>query len=81
MNSIESLTTFFGWCTVLGCGLLMVSFFMLTAMRGWVSGIHARMFSVQAQDLSMLYLKFMAYMKVAIVIFAFIPWLALKIMA
>ena len=43
MMTLESLTTFIGWCTVLNMGILTMSSVALMLMRGPVQKIHARM--------------------------------------
>ena len=36
MNSIETITKFLGWCTLLNFGLLIVASLFLTVMRGFL---------------------------------------------
>ena len=81
MNSLETLTTFFGWTTVINFVLLGVSSIMVIAMRGWISRIHGRMFGLETADLSRAYFQYIAQYKIAIIIFSLTPYAALKLMA
>lgn len=39
MSSIESLTLFFGWCTVINIGLMAFALAKLLVLRDWASGV------------------------------------------
>lgn len=81
MNSMESVTAFFGWCTVINFGLLILAGVMLMSMRQTIMGIHARIFGVAPEALNAMYLRYLAYFKIGAIVFSFTPWLALKIMS
>lgn len=81
MNSLETLTTFFGWTTVINFVLLGVSSIMVIAMRGSISRMHGRMFGLETADLSRAYFQYIAQYKIAIIVFSLTPYIALKIMA
>ncbi len=81
MNSLETLTTFFGWTTVINFVLLGVSSIMVIAMRGSISRIHGRMFGLESADLSRAYFQYIAQYKIAIIVFSLTPYIALKLMA
>ncbi|WP_372716876.1 DUF6868 family protein [Immundisolibacter sp.] len=81
MNSIETLTTFLGWSTVINFGVLAVAAILLILMRGPISKLHARMFSLDEAELSRAYFQYLAQYKIAIFVFNLAPYIALKIMA
>lgn len=81
MNSIEALTAFFGWTTVVNFVLLGLSSISVIAMRGTISRMHGRMFGLEAADLSRAYFQYIAQYKIAIIVFSLTPYVALKIMA
>ncbi len=81
MNSLASLTTFFGWTTVINFVLLGVSSIMVIAMRGSISRMHGRMFGLETVDLSRAYFQYIAQYKIAIIVFSLTPYIALKLMA
>ena len=80
MDSIETLTTFFGWSVLINMGLLALLTILVVLMRGWASGLHARMFGLSDDDISRSYFQFLAQYKVAIFIFSIAPYAALKVM-
>ena len=81
MNSIEAVTTFFGWTTVINFVLLFVSSIIVITTRGSISKIHGRMFGLESADLSRAYFQYIAQYKIAIIVFSLTPYLALKLMA
>jgi len=81
MNSMDTLTSFFGWCSVINVGLLSVATFVLIFMRAPVSRIHENMFDLSATDLSRAYFQYLAHYKIAILVFNVVPYIALKLTA
>ena len=81
MNSMETLTTFFGWTTVINFVLLAASTIAVIAMRGSISRLHGRMFGLESVDLSRAYFQYIAQYKIAIIVFSLTPYVALKLMA
>ncbi len=81
MNSMETLTTFFGWTTVINFVLLAVSTIMVIAMRRSIARLHGRMFGLESTDLSRAYFQYLAQYKIAIIVFSLTPYVALKLMA
>ncbi len=81
MASIASLAEFFGWCTVINFGLLMISFLFVAAARSWVTGLHSKLFGVPEAELPMVYFRYLAWYKIGILLFNLVPWVALKIMS
>ena len=81
MNSIETLSVFLGWCTVINFGLLLLASIFLTAARGWVLQTHARMFGLSEENLLRAYVQYLAIYKIAIFVLNLVPYIALKIMA
>jgi hypothetical protein len=81
MNSLEAITAFFGWTTVINFALLFVSSIMVITMRGAISRIHGKMFELETVDLSRAYFQYLAQYKIAIIVFSLTPYIALKLMA
>ncbi len=80
MNSLEAVTTFFGWTTVINFVLLAVSTMIVIAMRGSISTLHGKMFGLESVDLSRAYFQYIAQYKIAIIVFSLTPYVALKLM-
>lgn len=81
MSSLEAITTFFGWTTVINFILLFVSSIVVIIARGSISRIHGRMFGLESADLSRAYFQYIAQYKIAIIVFSLTPYVALKLMA
>ena len=79
--STESLTQFFGWCTVINLAMLLLATLVLVPMRASISGIHAKMFGLQEAEMSRAYVQYLSQYKVAIFIFNLVPYIALKMSA
>ena len=80
MSSMETLTAFFGWCTAINFGMLLVASIMLAFMRSGMSTIHGKMFELSEGDLSRAYFQYLAQYKIAIFVFNLVPYVALRIM-
>jgi hypothetical protein len=81
MNSIETLTTFLGWSTVINLGMLVIAAICLAFMRGFMTRFHAKMYGLSEADLARAYFQYLAQYKIAIIVFNLVPYIALKIMA
>lgn len=81
MNSLEAITTFFGWSTVINFVLLFVSSIIVITTRGSISRMHGKMFGLETADLSRAYFQYIAQYKIAIIVFSLTPYVALKLMA
>lgn len=79
--SIEQLTSFFAWCTLINFALLIFATIWLLAFRGFVIRIHSRMSGLEENDLTIIYFKYLAYYKIAIIVFNLVPYLALRIIS
>jgi hypothetical protein len=81
MISIEGLTTFFGWCSVINVGVLVFTTVVLMLMKDAISSIHAKLFGVNQENLPLIYFEYLGHYKIAILVFNLVPYLALKLMA
>ena len=81
MNTLEAVTAFFGWTTVINFVLLFVSSIMVITIRGTISKIHGRMFGLETADLSRAYFQYIAQYKIAIIVLSLTPYIALRIMS
>ena len=81
MNSLETITAFFGWTTVINFVLLGFSSIIVISARGAISRMHGNMFGLETADLSRAYFQYIAQYKIAIIVFSLTPYIALKLMA
>jgi hypothetical protein len=81
MNSLEAITAFFGWTTVINFALLFVSSITVIAARESIARLHGKMFGLESADLSRAYFQYIAQYKIAIIVFSLTPYIALKLVA
>jgi hypothetical protein len=81
MDSLEALTTFFGWCAVINTALLLLAAFFLAYMRGFALNIHTRMFALSEEDVLRAYFQYLAQYKILALVFSVVPYVALRFTA
>ncbi|MEP5569341.1 MAG: DUF6868 family protein [Halioglobus sp.] len=81
MESVSTITTFIGWCTVLNLGLYLLTALALTVLRGPVQTIHVRFSGLSSEKLNEAYFSYLANYKLALTVLNIVPYLALKLMA
>lgn len=78
MSAIEVMQEFFGWCSVINIGLLLLSTVLVIAIRGTALRFHGKLFNLDEQTLLKAYFYYLAHYKIAIIIFCIVPYFALK---
>jgi len=81
MNSIETFTEFFGWCTIINIGIYLLTVVSLTLFRSMVLRVNAKIFAISEEDVSRMSFQYVAAYKLAITVLCFAPYVALKIMS
>jgi flagellar biosynthesis protein FlhB len=81
MNPIDTYARFFGWCTVINVCIYLVVVGAFLVFKGLVLRINARAFSISEQEAGRLSMQYMGLYKLAITVFCFAPYLALRIMS
>lgn len=76
----ESLTIFFGWMAVINIAYLALATVSVMGMQSWMIGVHQRMFGLDEKDLKLAYFTWVGNYKIIAVVFAFVPYIALKLM-
>ena len=77
---IGILRSFFMWCTILNVGLLLLSFLICTFAGDWVYRMHSRWFPMPRETFNVVIYSFLGVYKIAVWVFALIPYVALVIM-
>lgn len=80
MNTIETMTEFLGWCSVINIALLILSSVFIIAIRGTALRFHSKMFKLDEETLSRLYFQYLGQFKIVAIVFSIVPYLALKLM-
>ena len=81
MNSIDALTSFFGWCTVINIGIYLLTVIALTLLRDFVYRFNGKIFALSRDDVARISFQYVGAYKLAITVFCFVPWAALKLMS
>lgn len=81
MFTLQTLTEFLGWASVINISILLISSISLILMRESIIRIHSEMFGLDDTHLSRAYFQYLAQYKIAIFIFNLVPYIALKIMS
>ena len=78
---LENITAILGWTAVVNIAILMVTSISLVSMRGFITGVHSRMFGLDEKDLGRAYFQYLAQYKIAIIVLNIAPYIALRIVA
>ena len=78
--TIETLTAFFGWCTVLNIALLTASTCMLVLAGKPIAAFHSTLMGVDEAALPAAYIQYLAQYKIVTLTLNLVPYVALKIM-
>jgi len=76
--TIATLTDFFFWCTVLNVGLFVFWALWMTLAPNLVYTIQSKFFPIERPSYDKVIYGFMGIYKLLIIIFNFIPFIALK---
>ena len=79
--TINELTLFIGWCTVINMSIVAISGIMLTLFKESIINIHHKLMGIDKHDLPKLYFAYLGNYKIGIMLLNFAPYLALKLMA
>ena len=77
--TIQMLTNFFMWCTILNMGLLLLSFLILAFAGDFVYKMHSRWFPMPRETFNVVLYSFIGIYKIMVFVFNIIPWIALMI--
>lgn len=79
--TIELIRVILGWCTVINIGVLLVWLLFLVFAHDLVRRWHGKLFSMPAENFNAIHYKGMMYYKLGIILFNFVPYLALVIVS
>mgnify|MGYP007101553558 CR=1 FL=1 len=75
----EDFVTFLGWATLVHFVLLSVIAGALIGLRGWIVGVHQKMFPMSEEALNMAYFQYLAGYKILVLVFFLVPYLVLRL--
>jgi hypothetical protein len=78
--TLATITTFFGWMTVLNFGFLLLTVGILLAARNKIAAIHAGMFGMEPSDVEKAYFAYLGNYKLLTIFFCLTSYITLKLM-
>ena len=81
MNSIKTLATFFGWCTTINFGALIIAGLLWILIKESLSPLSANAFGITIEEFKVTFLLVLMQYRAAIIILNLVPYIALKIMS
>ncbi len=76
---IQTLTTFFMWCTILNVALLFLSSLFCICAADWAYRMQSKLFSISRETFNVVIYSFIALYKLLVIVFILIPYIALLI--
>ena len=76
---IQTLTTFFMWCTILNGGLLVLWTAMLILAPNWVYRTQSKWFPISRETFDIVIYSFLGVFKIVFLFFNVVPYIALLI--
>lgn len=79
--TIEMLTRFFMWCTILNVAFLVLSFLIVAFGfgRDFVYRMHSKWFPMPRETFNVVIYSFIGVYKIFVLVFNIVPWIALII--
>ena len=81
MNSIKTLAAFFGWCTVINIGLILIALFGISLFHDVIVDLTTAIFGVARDEVDATFFRVFMHYRLAIVVLNLVPYVALKIIA
>ena len=79
--TLETLTTFFGWCSVINIGVMLLSTILAITLQKPAAWLHGKMFRLDEATLRAAYYQYLAQYKIFTFVLSIVPYAALKLMA
>jgi len=77
--TLELIRGILGWCTLLHFGLLLLWTLTFVFAHGWLYRLHGRLFPMPENTFNAIHYAGLAGYKLAVLVFAAVPWLALHL--
>lgn len=79
MHNTVLLSEIFGWMSLINIGLLSLATLALIWMGERITSVHSKFFNVQARQLKIMYINYLAQYKLLVFVFNLVPYIVLKI--
>ena len=77
--NIEAVRAFFLWCTIINGGLLIFAFLVTAFAREWIYRMHSLWFPISKEAFVLVLYCSIGLMKVFVLMFNLVPYIALSI--
>jgi len=78
--SLEQLTEFFKWMTIINIGVLLFSTFMIILLKDVVIRMHSKMFGIGEDKIPVVIYSYLGMLKIFVIIFSLVPYVSLLIL-
>lgn len=76
---VQTLTTFFMWCTIINASLLIFWALMCFAALDFVRRMHSKWFPMPRETFSVVMYSLLGFYKIIVIVFNIVPYVALQI--
>ena len=77
---IETLTTFFMWCTIISGGMFVFSVILCMSLKDIIARMHGKMFGLSPEAVKTAVYGYIGLFKIFFIVFNLVPYVALLIM-
>jgi hypothetical protein len=77
---MQTLETFFMWCTIINGGLLVYSAIFLTFAPNWIYKVQSKWYPISREAFNVIIYSFLGLYKLFFITFNVVPYIALRIM-
>ena len=77
--TMETLTQFFGWMTLINLVIFLVSVIFSMLFRDFGTSMHARMFGIEPDHAIKVWYSYLGTFKIALIVLNLTPYLALRL--
>lgn len=78
---ITLLREFFGWATIWGAVFTLLTFLLAVAAGDWIHRVHGRWFPMPRETFTIWLYGFISLLKLGVILFGLVPYLALVMMS
>jgi hypothetical protein len=80
MMDMDTARSFFMWCTIMNAILLVLAFLVSAYAGDWVYRMHSKWFPIPRETFNVVVYSFIGLLKVFVLMFNLVPYLALLIL-
>lgn len=79
--TLETLTSVFGWMSVINIAFLLISTLLMLVLKDWATTLHARLFDIDAGAARLEWYRWLGNYKIFALITSIVPYIALRLAA